>query len=215
MRTDFEKLTKNMITQTTVQQEHKSDNEVLIPDNLIFELLEGKSLYYADYQSVVNGDKTIDDIMGSSGVQSYFIAKIVEFLLFNLNRKEWQILYSELGLHISKNNNLSADIAIYDRKDLPSILKTKYVNHPPKIVIEVDTKIDYSNITHHEYVFSKTNKLLEFGVEKVVWVFTSNEKVFIAEANEDWIIRDWTKPIEVLEKSFTIKEIIDNDLELL
>jgi hypothetical protein len=48
-------------------------------------------------------------------------------------------------------------------------------------------------------MLSKTKKLLNFGVEKVVWVFSEYQKVMIAVPNGDWITRDWDKDIEILD----------------
>ena len=54
----------------------------------------------------------------------------------------------------------------------------------------VDSKFDYYE--------RKTTKLLEFGVEKVIWLFTKSRKVWIAESGKDWLIRDWSQPVDVL-----------------
>ncbi|MFB0907105.1 MAG: hypothetical protein QMB03_02270 [Spirosomataceae bacterium] len=78
---------------------------------------------------------------------------------------------NEVGLHLSTKSNLSADIAIYGKPestlDFPSL---KYADSPPKTVIEVDIKMDIPNSFQSEddYLKKKTEKLLEFGVEKVI-----------------------------------------------
>ena len=41
-----------------------------IPDNLIWEVLDGKPLYRRGYMDVVKKLKTIEDIMGTSSYQS-------------------------------------------------------------------------------------------------------------------------------------------------
>ncbi len=49
-----------------------------------------------------------------------------------------------------------------------------------------------------DYVYEKTNMLFSFGVEKVIWIFSNEKKIFLAEPNQDWIIRDWHKDFEVM-----------------
>ena len=60
-----------------------------------------------------------------------------------------------------------------------------------------------------EYYEQKTSKLLEFGVEKVIWLFTKSKKVWIAEPGKDWMIRDWNQPVDVLpDCRFVPEELI-------
>jgi hypothetical protein len=71
---------------------------------------------------------------------------------------------------------------------------------PPKLVIEVDVKIETESKTPGDIAWQiKTNKLHEFGVEKVVWFFTTSQRVLIARLNEDWIFTDWHRNIELWE----------------
>ncbi len=87
---------------------------------------------------------------------------------------------------------------------------TKYAWVPPKIVIEIDTKADFTRFdSDFDYYEQKTSQLLHFGVEKVIWIFTRSEKVWIAEPDKDWLIRNWTQPVEVLSGCvFTISDLI-------
>jgi hypothetical protein len=62
----------------------------------------------------------------------------------------------------------------------------------------VDVDIDTENFDSPEsYIFVKTQKLLNFGVEKVLWISTSSKKVIVATPNENWQIIDWNKDIEI------------------
>jgi Uma2 family endonuclease len=69
---------------------------------------------------------------------------------------------------------------------------------PPKLVVEVDVKIEAESKTPEDIVWQiKTNKLLNSGVEKVIWFFTKSQRVLIARPNEDWIPVDWQRDIEI------------------
>ena len=63
----------------------------------------------------------------------------------------------------------------------------------------MDTKADMDRFdSPFDYYEKKTTKLLDFGVEKVIWLFTKSRKVWIAEAGKDWLIRDWTQSVDVM-----------------
>ena len=61
-------------------------------------------------------------------------------------------------------------------------------------------------------MYVKTNKLLEFGVAKVIWVMSSSKRVMIATPTDDWRIVDWHKDIEVLDGiSFNIGQYLKSE----
>lgn len=180
-----------------------------IPSFLIRETINDIPFYYKGFREVLNKQKTLEDIMGSSGLQSYVIAKLVEFLIINTDKKLYQILYSELGLHVSLKSNLSSDISIYKKADLKNRLNEKYLTIPPKVAIEVDTKIEASDLSAYEYINLKTQKLLDFGTKQVVWVFTSSKKVLIAEPKKDWLTKDWNKKIKILGIELSVEELLE------
>ncbi len=81
-------------------------------------------------------------------------------------------------------------------------LSDKYLEVAPKIVIEVDTKADLSEIPDSfSYYQKKTDQLLDFGVEKVIWIFTDTKKVMIAELNQNWQISPWEREILILDNA--------------
>ena len=69
----------------------------------------------------------------------------------------------------------------------------------PRVVIEVDVKTDLpANVSETEYVYDKTQKMLDFGVEKVIWILTETRRTLIAQPNERWILTNWDDAVEVL-----------------
>ncbi|MEM9829820.1 MAG: Uma2 family endonuclease [Bacteroidota bacterium] len=177
------------------------ETPVKIPEPLIYEVLNGQPIPYRGFQEVMAGDKKLEDIMGSSGLQSFVVSDILlRFLFKNLPEDKYYILSNEAGLHLSKKNNLSTDIGIYPADLLiPNKLTDKYLNIPPLIAIEVDTKADLSQFnTPQDYLYQKTQALLDFGTERVIWISTASKKAMIATAQEDWVTHDWTKPVVLL-----------------
>jgi len=174
-----------------------------IPDSLIYEVIDGKPLYYEGYKDVLANKKTIEEIMGTSGLQSFIIQYILEVLYTKIGRKKYHFLTNEIGTHLDNKNNLSGDIYIYDKAQLtPDKINTHYLTIPPKIAIEIDIRVDLSDEKDFGYVFTKTHKLLDFGAEKVVWIFTKHQKVMIAIKDQDWLTKDWNQEIELVENEF-------------
>lgn len=172
-----------------------------IPKGLIHEIIDGKPAYFKNYKEVLNGKKTVEEVMGSSTLQSMIIQYVLRTLFINLDDKKYEILTNEQGLHLDQGNNLSGDVTIFDSKDLPlSAADKHYAQTAPLIDIEVDIDIDTENFDSPEsYIFIKTQKLLNFGVKKVLWISTSSRKVIVATPNENWQIIDWHKDIEILD----------------
>ncbi|HAI67915.1 MAG TPA: hypothetical protein DCM38_00590 [Gammaproteobacteria bacterium] len=172
----------------------------VVPEYLVYEMIEHKPFFYNGYKTLSQGGKTLEAIMGCSGLQAMIISAILRFLYQNLSEADYEIVTNEAGLHLDKGNNLATDIGIYDVNVLTSEQITdNYLAVAPKIVIEVDTKADTSNFGEAmDYYHLKTQKLLDFGVEKVIWITSKSQKVMVATADSDWRIFGWHKEIEVV-----------------
>lgn len=171
-----------------------------VPDYLIHEVMDGKPIYYRGYKEVLNGTKTFAEIMGSSTLQSFIIAYLQRLLYKFLDDEVYTILSSETGIHLNKYNNLAGDILIFENSVLPiEAIDEHYATVPSKVAIEVDINIEAPGLEIDSYIFNKTQKLLNFGVEKVIWITTKSKKVTVATRNEDWQVKDWNKDIEVFD----------------
>ena len=133
-----------------------------IPKILIYEEFDGHPIYRKGDKDFLLGLKTIEEIsIGTSTLQYFVIGCLMKYLNRNLPESYFSGS-GELGLHISKNTNFSADIAIFREGQLKvGFHSTKYEATPPNVVTEVDIKID-----ELEYFHKKTERLLEWGVEK-------------------------------------------------
>ena len=170
-----------------------------IPASLMYEEIDGTPYYYRDYWSVVSRHRTKEEIIGASALQSAIVSLLIYILYKHLPFDDFLIATNEPGLHISKGSNLLNDIAVFDQASLPTPLDDKYFSVPPKVVIEIDVKTDLpNNVSETEYVYDKTQKMLDFGVEKVIWILTKTQRILIAEPNERWILTDWNDTVEIL-----------------
>lgn len=169
-----------------------------VPASLIKEVLDGQPIYYKGYRSVMYGHKNLEEIMGASSLQSLIINFIQKILIKNLDDFNYLILTGEPGLHLSHRNNFSGDIVLYHLGQIEKFTK-RYFDVPPLLQVEVDVEIDTENISQNLYVTRKTQRLLEFGVKKVIWVFTATQSVWVAEPEQDWRIINWNKEIELFE----------------
>ena len=187
-----------------------------IPDELVYEKINGKPVYYKGYKEVINQQKQIDAIMGCSSLQSNIINAILMYLYDNINREKYSILTNELGLHLNHKNNLAADISIFEKKILygnKKKIEDKYEKIPPKIIIEIDTKADLNDFDNvMDYYQVKTEKLFHFGVEKVFWILTKNKQIIEASPNKRQTILSWDKEILLFDNlKFSLNQLLKND----
>ena len=172
-----------------------------IPDYLIYEIDEGKPIYYRGYKEVIKKTKTLEDIIGCSIIQSLVVMLISDFLKEHLP-VNYIRLSNELGLKLSGKSRRNLDLAIYDKNKLADrsvLLSNQYAQMPPQIVFEIDTRADMSAFeTPADYYHRKTQQLLDFGVEKVIWVFTGSRKYLFAEPDKKWTIGNWSDEMELL-----------------
>ena len=136
--------------------------------------------------------------MGSSILQSLVITHLTGWLLNKL-KAHFHIFTNELGLQIGKNQERSADIALYSKAALQGKLTSvKYADVAPQIIFEIDTKANLDDLSNSQsYYFEKTNHLLNWGVERVIWIFTDSRKIMVAEKGKKWTLQDWSEPIQV------------------
>jgi hypothetical protein len=180
-----------------------------IPNYLVWEVLDGELLYRRGYKDVLRKLKTVEEIMGTSSYQSLISDYIVKLLHRQLDDEQYDVLASEIGAHLTHKSNLSIDIAIYPLLSADKITR-HYTDYPAKIAIEVDIDIDSSVMKDMVYVDKKTKKLLNFGVEKVIWILTNIKKVIIAMPNSMPLMVDWTEDVEILDGiTFNIQAFLD------
>ena len=170
-----------------------------IPESLIYEMIDGKILYRKGYKQVLAGKKTLEEIMGASSLQSLVAFHLTSIIAKFIDEDIYFVLINESGVHLDHKNNLANDLAIYDKEVLkPSMISTKYTDVPPKIAIEIDVKAEYEDLTELGYIYKKTQKLLNFGVEKVIWIITSVGKVTVSTPEKNWETMDWNKDVEIM-----------------
>ena len=60
-----------------------------------------------------------------------------------------------------------------------------------------------------DYYTKKTNKLFDFGVEKIIWILTSNHQVILAEPDKLWQIKKWDMEITLFDDlKFSLKQLL-------
>lgn len=151
--------------------------------------------------------------MGSSSLQSIIVAYLVGIIFSKLPRQKYFLLTNEAGIHLDKNDNMAGDVIIYDKAVLPPHeVSLHYANVPPKIVIEVDIEVELKNETELDYIFRKADRLLHFGTEKVIWIFSKIQKIFVFENNQEPVIWGWNKNIDVLEGiTFNVAQFLEEE----
>ncbi|WP_435356426.1 Uma2 family endonuclease [Emticicia sp. SJ17W-69] len=165
-----------------------------IPAKFIREEVNGKPYYYKGYKSVINGTKQIEEIIGSSSLQSILVMILGFFVKSKLDKSKYLLATNEAGLHLGTKNNIATDIGIFLKEKV--VLTDKYFEIAPEVAIEVDIKIDTNDI---EYVFSKSEEMMNFGTQKILWVLTKNKKIMVFSKNETTQVLEWNNDIHLIE----------------
>jgi hypothetical protein len=176
-----------------------SPKKTPVPDYLIREVINGEPRYYRGYRDVLNGTKTPEDIRACSTLQSVVVNYLNAKLWHHLEDEPYWVMSNEVGNNLSKKTKSAYDVAVFDKKTLPPRqVDDHYASVPPVLVVEVDVKVETEKLLPPDLIFQiKTRKLLEFGVKKVVWFFTKNQSVLIAEAGKEWIFDNWNRDVEL------------------
>ncbi len=185
-----------------------------IPKALIYEMRCGKPIYYRDYDKVLKGEKTLEEVIGSSKLQAIIVALIIGYLSAKINRNKYLILTNEAGFQWAPRTWRNLDIAIFNKKKLlEEGLDEKYAKTPPEIVIEIDTKADlrkYGDFLN--YAKEKIQDLLDAGVKRIIWYTTFDKKVIVAEKGKRWFITDWNDTIEVFDDiKLNLEELLEEE----
>ena len=188
-------------TVVEVPKQKEQDRKQLLKE-LVYERYRGRPIYYRGYREVLQGKKTVEEVMGSSKLQWFVIQAILRLLFANLDLSRFVVATNEAGFRTGRRSWRNLDIAVFDRQQLlQEGVDEKYVQTPPKVVIEVDTKADlqkYEDLL--SYVIEKVQDLHQAGVERVVWILTRNRRVVIAEQQEaEWKIVPLDDEIELME----------------
>ena len=138
-----------------------------VPKELIYEMRKGSPIYYRDYDKVLSGEKTLEEVMGSSDLHAWFLYILMKFFIKNLDDKKFTILAGELGYRFTERSWYNLDVAIYKREKLGK-LKGTFTNIPPEVVIEIDTKADLRKFENpQDYFHRKTQDLLDSGIKRL------------------------------------------------
>ena len=137
--------------------------------------------------------------MGASTLQSVIVAHIMKIVFTFLDEDKYFVLTGEPGVHIDHRNNLANDVAIYDQAVLtPAKISKKYADVPPQVAIEIDVEADTSDMTESGYIYKKTQKLFNFGVQKLIWILTDAQVVIIATPERIETV-NWNKDVEIMD----------------
>ena len=173
-----------------------------IPEHLVYEEWDGVPILYKGIQAYALQNYNLNQLeMGSSIFQSLIIEFILGKLYDAINRKVYAIVTNEPGLHLGYRNNISNDIAIIERNRIQHKRSVKYATVPPKVAIEVDVRADYEQEfeSFNDYISQKTQKLLDFGVEKVIWILSSELQEVRVSTSSQTTVHAWTDTIEILD----------------
>lgn len=78
-------------------QESTQVGRPVIPSSLIYEVLNGRPLYYRGYKEVLVNNLNLESIMGSSALPSILVGLIYSFVMNNRDKKKYLPVTNEAG----------------------------------------------------------------------------------------------------------------------
>ncbi|MBL7776144.1 MAG: hypothetical protein JNK89_09090 [Saprospiraceae bacterium] len=192
----------------------KKSRKQNVPPYLIKEWVNDIPVYYKGYRDVLQKIKTPEEIMADGILQAAIKFWLTLLVGNQLNRNKYWVFSGEVGSLIAPRKNASHDLVIIEKSKLPpGKVSNRYADVPAKVVLEIDTKVEYGDqLPVEQYVQQKTQQTLDFGTEKVIWIFTATRKVMVATPQADWIITDWTSTLEILDGvTFNLAEFIEQE----
>ncbi len=159
----------------------------------VYEVAKGKPIFYKGYKELKGQTAMLELPRLDSTLQAWLKFKLTILLGTQLLPKGFDLICGEVGIEFSANDLRFADIAVF--KDGELEINEHFVQKPPLITIEIDFRIKPSM----EYIFDKIAAYHNFGVQKVIWIFTKNKKVMVAPAGQPWLTLDWSVDVEVVD----------------
>lgn len=184
-----------------------------IPASLIFEELDGRPLYRKGYKEVLENNLSPEEIMGCSFLQALIVSIVFPYIKQMLKGKLYWTVCGESGLHVSHGNNLTNDVAVFDKASIKDVFSKKYPDVPPKIAIEVDVKIEADQFPDpNDYISRKSEKMIEFGTERVIWILTENRKIMVMDQMREWAIYEWDEAVPVFDQyRFCLNDLLKEE----
>gem|GEM_PF-3585582 len=152
-----------------------------IPCDFIYDIIDGKPYCR----------KSSPRVFSLAIIRSHLLKILFEGLAEESNL----LIASTPSLFMNDRNLVTGDIMVFESCKLT--IDENYVQIPPKIIIELDIKVELGDMQQEEYVFLKATKLVNFGVEKVLWFFAESERVIVVDS-KSWISQEWDGDVNIL-----------------
>ncbi|MCF0073082.1 hypothetical protein LZD49_21565 [Dyadobacter sp. CY261] len=77
-------------------------------------------------------------------------------------------------------------IWLFEKASIKNVFSQSYADVPPKLPIEVDVKIEAGQFPDpDDYISRKSEKMIEFGTERVIWILTDNRKIMVMDRSRE------------------------------
>jgi len=182
-----------------------------IPKALVYEMDNGKPIFYRNYRKVLDGKLTVEQIRARP-LREAFLLILIHNFFHNLKLKKIDPLLA-IGLDLGNKNFREVELGVCSKIQFTKqLLENVYLNIPPKLVFCIDNR--KPNILGSEIIYyvKKIEALLKFGIKKIIWIFTGLNKIMTATNAKKWTFFNWDEDIEVMKGiTMNLQELINND----
>ncbi len=170
-----------------------------IPPAFIYEMLDGKPIYYKGTHEAIRQKLSPESVAGTVRRQAYLLDLINSLFHHSLDKKQYRSASGGVGIQLERQSFVASDIVIYRADDRDKMFLDEFFDFPPTVAIQMGTKAELADFDDPmNYFMDKTNRLLNFGVEKVLWIFTKSQKIWLAQPGKNWETMGWEQTVEVL-----------------
>ena len=172
-----------------------------ILSSLTYELVNGQPVLYRGHQSVRRGQKTLNELYLVSPQQQQFLSALCFNLHADFGQEYFILSNSQLRLQMDERNYRAIDVAVV-KKNTKKTLDSEVLHQAPEFIFLVGTRASLFDLPHpFSYYHQKAQDLLNFGVQKVVWLFPEKQQLMVASTSRKrWPLQDWNRPVELEPK---------------
>lgn len=167
---------------------------------LIYEILDGQPIYC---NSPIGEGRTSEE-QTAKRLETFLIAVISRYLNLHLDFRRYFIGTNVRDIEASPNDRLAASLVVYEKKEEQLV---------PLIAIETDNCAKPTEfLSMDAYIATKTKKLLDIGVQQVIWIKLNDKllAIFNASMRGRMNIASWNEGVELLGGFyFSIQQLLD------
>jgi hypothetical protein len=178
--------------------------------SLLYEKLDGHAIYFGPNQWEQPPKDEAAQARRFDLMQSALLSHLLRVLYSQLDADQYQLLPNEHGIQVNADTHLVADLAVYRRSELTAPeARSRFIEVSPLAVVLIDSPVlAPAEPPVLDYAMLKVQRLLDFGVQQVLWLHTYSRRMLVARPKTVWLNLTWHNEVDILNlASFRLYEV--------